>query len=323
MTKPAIAAVILAAGKGTRMKSDLPKVMMPLCGKPMIRYPLETLEKMGVEKIVVVTAPDGDLVRQEVAPHESCIQREQLGTGHAVLCAADHIDGPFAVINADDFYGREAFRAACAFLSAPHAPNEHAMVAYRVENTLTENGSVSRGVCSERDGLLTGIVERTQIVPRPGGAAFIEDGTETFLPAGTPPPNPSELLCSARMQQMIQQLRATFDYVIFDAPPISMVTDAAVIGNQVDGALFVVRSSYAPAESVEAAVKKLKDTGVKVLGAVLTRYDAKTALKGSNYAYNYYSYGYSYGTPQTDPAASQSPEKRKHAKPAERVTNHD
>ena len=103
-----------------------------------------------------------------------------------------------------------------------------------------------------------------------------------------------------------------------------MVTDAAVIGNQVDGALFVVRSSYAPAESVEAAVKKLKDTGVKVLGAVLTRYDAKTALKGSNYAYNYYSYGYSYGTPpQTDPAASQSPEKRKHAKPAERVTNHD
>lgn len=146
----------------------------------------------------------------------------------------------------------------------------------------------------------------------------------TFLPAGTPPPNPSELLGSARMQQMIQQLRATFDYVIFDAPPISMVTDAAVIGNQVDGALFVVRSSYAPAESVEAAVKKLKDTGVKVLGAVLTRYDAKTALKGSNYAYNYYSYGYSYGTPpQTDPAASQGPEKRKHAKPAERVTNHD
>ena len=64
-----------------------------------------------------------------------------------------------------------------------------------------------------------------------------------------------------------------------------------------DGALFVDRSSYAPAESVEAAVKKLKDTGVKVLGAVLTRYDAKTALKGSNYAYNYYSYGYSYGTP--------------------------
>lgn len=104
MTKPAIAAVILAAGKGTRMKSDLPKVMMPLCGKPMIRYPLETLEKMGVEKIVVVTAPDGDLVRQEVAPHESCIQREQLGTGHAVLSAKEKLgnfDGAVLVIFGD------------------------------------------------------------------------------------------------------------------------------------------------------------------------------------------------------------------------------
>ncbi len=105
MTKPAIAAVILAAGKGTRMKSDLPKVMMPLCGKPMIRYPLETLEKMGVEKIVVVTAPDGDLVRQEVAPHDSCIQREQLGTGHAVLSAKEKLgnfDGAVLVIFGDN-----------------------------------------------------------------------------------------------------------------------------------------------------------------------------------------------------------------------------
>ena len=142
----------------------------------------------------------------------------------------------------------------------------------------------------------------------------------TFLPAGTPPPNPSELLGSARMQQMIQQLRATFDYVIFDAPPISMVTDAAVIGNQVDGALFVVRSSYAPAESVEAAVKKLKDTGVKVLGAVLTRYDAKTALKGSNYAYNYYSYGYSYGTPPDGSGGIAKPGKAK-ARKASRKGN--
>lgn len=122
------------------------------------------------------------------------------------------------------------------------------------------------------------------------------------------------------MQQMIQQLRATFDYVIFDAPPISMVTDAAVIGNQVDGALFVVRSSYAPAESVEAAVKKLKDTGVKVLGAVLTRYDAKTALKGSNYAYNYYSYGYSYGTPPDGSGGIAKPGKAK-ARKASRKGN--
>lgn len=92
-TNTSIAAVILAAGKGTRMKSDLPKVMMPLCGKPMISYPIKTLEGMGVEKIVVVTAPDGDLVRQEVKPHMSCIQKEQLGTGHAVLSAREQLKG--------------------------------------------------------------------------------------------------------------------------------------------------------------------------------------------------------------------------------------
>lgn len=63
-----IAAIILGAGKGTRMKSDLPKVMMPLAGKPMIRHPIDTLEQMGVKKIVVVTAPDGEMVRREVAP---------------------------------------------------------------------------------------------------------------------------------------------------------------------------------------------------------------------------------------------------------------
>lgn len=63
------------------MKSDLPKVMMPLAGKPMIRHPIDTLEQMGVKKIVVVTAPDGEMVRREVAPHLSCIQEKQLGTG--------------------------------------------------------------------------------------------------------------------------------------------------------------------------------------------------------------------------------------------------
>ena len=65
MMSDQIAAIILGAGKGTRMKSDLPKVMMPLAGKPMIRHPIDTLEQMGVKKIVVVTAPDGEMVRRE------------------------------------------------------------------------------------------------------------------------------------------------------------------------------------------------------------------------------------------------------------------
>ena len=93
MTNSKIAAVVLGAGKGTRMKSDLPKVMMPVCGKPMIRHILETLDGMHTDKIVVVTAPDGDLVRKEVTPHESVIQEQQLGTGDAVLAAAEAMEG--------------------------------------------------------------------------------------------------------------------------------------------------------------------------------------------------------------------------------------
>lgn len=125
----------------------------------------------------------------------------------------------------------------------------------------------------------------------------------TFLPAGTPPPNPSEMLSQPQMQAMVNTLREKFDVVIFDAPPVSVVTDAAVIGRYVDGAMFVVRSDYAPADAVRGAVKKLQDAGVRVLGSVLTRYDMKKALKGSSYAYSYaYNYNYAYEKQKADVA---------------------
>lgn len=88
-----VAAVILGAGKGTRMKSDLPKVMMPVCGKPMIRHILDTLEKIHADEIVTVIAPDGDLVKKEVTPYKTCVQDKQLGTGHAVKCAREVLNG--------------------------------------------------------------------------------------------------------------------------------------------------------------------------------------------------------------------------------------
>ena len=101
----------------------------------------------------------------------------------------------------------------------------------------------------------------------------------SFLPAGTTPPNPSELLSQPQMVEMIAALREEFDFVIFDAPPISMVTDAAIIGNLVDGALFVVRSNYAATDAVKAATQQLQSAGVKILGVVLTRYNIKKSLK--------------------------------------------
>ncbi|MBE6454402.1 MAG: hypothetical protein E7017_05935 [Alphaproteobacteria bacterium] len=88
-----VGAIILGAGKGTRMKSDLPKVLMPVDGKPMIRHIIDTLEKLKINKIVTVIAPDGDAVKKEVSPYPTCIQEKQLGTGHAVLAARDEFRG--------------------------------------------------------------------------------------------------------------------------------------------------------------------------------------------------------------------------------------
>ena len=104
MSENKIAAIILGAGKGTRMKSDLPKVMMPVCGKQMIRHILDTLEKANVTQIVTVIAPDGDLVKKEVAPYPTCIQFKQQGTGDAVKSAKDllnNFDGDILVIFGD------------------------------------------------------------------------------------------------------------------------------------------------------------------------------------------------------------------------------
>lgn len=105
------------------------------------------------------------------------------GTGHAVRACLGRIDGPFAVINADDFYGRSAFQAAYDFLTqgGDGERYRYAMVGYPISNTLTENGSVSRGIC-ETDGQhrLTRITERTRIERRPDGPAFTEDGGESW-----------------------------------------------------------------------------------------------------------------------------------------------
>lgn len=106
------------------------------------------------------------------------------GTGHAVLSCLSVIDGPFAVINADDYYGREAFQIIYDFLSS-HEDGEkyqYVMVGYYLKNTLTENGHVARGVCStDEEGKLTGIVERTRIEKRGKGAAYTEDEGKTWV----------------------------------------------------------------------------------------------------------------------------------------------
>ena len=207
MNKPTL--VIMAAGMGSRFGGCKQITPVDSDGHLIIDYSIFDAVRAGFGSVVCVIKPEmeadfraaiGDRISRCVDLKYAYQTLDRLpagysipegrtkpwGTAHAVLCAKELVSGAFAAINADDFYGSGAFLEAANFLSSPHAENEHAMVAYRVENTLTENGSVSRGVCAVDNGLLTGIVERTQIVPCEGGAKFIEGESETFLPAGTP-----------------------------------------------------------------------------------------------------------------------------------------
>jgi hypothetical protein len=105
------------------------------------------------------------------------------GTCHAVLCAADAIgDGPFAVINADDYYGKSAYQVMFDYLQKAEDGEkaDYCMVGYQLGNTVTEHGSVARGVCTIEDGKLTRITERTRIEMRNGGIYFTEDGGESW-----------------------------------------------------------------------------------------------------------------------------------------------
>lgn len=113
------------------------------------------------------------------------------GTGHAVLCCKGVVNGAFAVINADDYYGREGFKLLADFLKQPQdGDKKHlAMAGYMLENTLTENGYVSRGICeTDASGKLTSLVERTHIEIRDGVPMYTEDNGATWvqLPTGCP-----------------------------------------------------------------------------------------------------------------------------------------
>lgn len=113
-----------------------------------------------------------------------------LGTGHAVWCALPLLDVPFAVINADDFYGADAFQKMFDFLSKTVDDDKYryCMVGYKVENTLTDNGTVSRGVCqADENGFLCSIVERTAIARSEDGVIHFSEGDTTGeIADGTP-----------------------------------------------------------------------------------------------------------------------------------------
>lgn len=123
-----------------------------------------------------------------------------------------------------------------------------------------------------------------------------------FAPAGTIPPNPSELLASQAMANLVERFTQEYDFVIIDTPPAGVVTDAAVVGHYTQGVVLVVRQKTSTKSDVHAALKSLTVGGAKIIGCVLNGYnfkadDAYYSKYSYQYSYNYrYKYGYGYGS---------------------------
>ena len=207
MQKPVL--TILAAGMGSRYGGGI-KQMDPVDAEGcfIIDYSVYDALRAGFEEVIFIIkeaiAHDFEAtIGARVAPHMQVRYAYQelsklpsgiavpegrvkpLGTTHALLCAEEAIAGrPFAVINADDFYGCTAFSEIYDFLAAQTDESKYAMVGYRLKNTVTEFGSVARGVCEIEDGMLTGVTERTKIFKKGTDAEYTEDGEHFFPLAG-------------------------------------------------------------------------------------------------------------------------------------------
>jgi NDP-sugar pyrophosphorylase family protein len=204
--------LILAAGIGSRYGGLKQVDGMGPGGESILEYSVFDAIRAGFGKVVFVIRRDiedafREKVGRRVEPHirvEYAFQemdtaldwlsvkppREKpWGTGHAILSAKDYLHEPFVAINADDFYGPEAFQKIGDFLRTSCSPSRFGMVAYRIGNTLSENGSVSRGVCAVSEAnLLTDVVERHGVERLEGDGIyyFDETGARYFLPDNTP-----------------------------------------------------------------------------------------------------------------------------------------
>ncbi len=187
--------VVMAAGLGSRYGGVKQMERRGPDGEILMEYAIYDALAAGFNKLVLIVKPEilgdvkelfGDRIEKSTgikidyalqtidrftgSRPELSARVKPLGTVHAVICAKDVIKSPFAVMNADDYYGRSAFEAMSAELENLHGANEATMVAYRLKNTVSPFGTVTRGVCSVREGELCKVTETYKIKLMPDGS---------------------------------------------------------------------------------------------------------------------------------------------------------
>lgn len=200
MTQPTL--LILAAGMASRYGSMKQTEGFGPSGETIMDYSIYDAIKAGFGKVVFIIRKEFadsfkenfgarlkgkievDYVFQEMNcfVNEADIPKDRTkpwGTGHAILCACDVVKEPFAVINADDYYGRDAFEKAAAFLNKECNKNTYAIIGYQLDKTLSDHGTVSRGVCDVDSGNnLISINERTKIYKNDAGKVVFEENEQ-------------------------------------------------------------------------------------------------------------------------------------------------
>ena len=201
--------LILAAGMASRYGSMKQVEGFGPSGETIMDYSIYDAIHAGFGKVVFIIRKDFaenfkatfdarfkgqievDYVYQEMKYHidEAWLPADRTkpwGTGHAILCAADAVKEPFAVINADDFYGQDGFVKAADFLKNECTENTYAIIGYDLDKTLSENGTVSRGVCQvDANNNLVNITERIKIYRENGKVVYEEEGNKTEVAAGS------------------------------------------------------------------------------------------------------------------------------------------
>lgn len=198
--------LILAAGMASRYGSLKQIAGFGPSGETIMDYSIYDAIRAGFGKVVFIIRKDFaqdfkdifeprlkgkieiDYVFQEMSAHMGDFQvpegrTKPWGTAHAVLCAREVVKEPFAVINADDFYGRDAFEKAYKFLTEDCSPSRYAIIGYELANTLSDHGTVSRGVVNlDEKGDMAGINERTKIARFDGKIKYEDNGVQYEVP---------------------------------------------------------------------------------------------------------------------------------------------
>ena len=194
--------LLMAAGSGSRYGKLKQFDDLGPNGEFLMEFSIYDAIKNGFEHIVVITKSENqdflkeyltaripisiklDVLEQKIddipqVSNFSGVRKKPWGTAHAVWTARDVINSPFVIINADDYYGKNAFKGAAEFIQTEKNDNSFALVGYKLEDTLSEFGTVSRGVCTLKDNFLKTIIERTKIIKKNG--TIIDEDSKNIL----------------------------------------------------------------------------------------------------------------------------------------------